>query len=521
MSSPYWDKKQAVVDFQEGGPGNPYKILGTITDNDISFGAVSGGGQAVESDYARDLSAGAGQYVAVGTHTTGNPDPYTFQLMKRLRAPLTETGVNKLRQMFGCLHNVRVRQECNDLNNRTNYIAQIIYNYVNGTSYSFDSNLVDGTVADGMPVMQQIDEQAVDEIRGNKVNHVGLGSQISDFDINDVISVGVKGCAGVCGPANDGDQDFWMVTDQDGTPGYLTFPTPLFIWTTDGGQSFPTPSSIGVFQNSDAVGLVKSGGYAVVISSTLNSGGVAYALFQDILDNVGAPWALATGITATKEPQGIAALGGLIWAAGKGGYLYRSTDGPFAFSVYNAGVLTAQNYNAVAIADENLAYFGAQAGIVTKYDNGVLSLLTLTDSAGAVVTTANILTVAVPPGSARGSEVYIGTSDGKIFRSKSKGAAGTWVQLAFDKSGNGSIKKIVFSKPDGVFMWAVQNNVGNTASRILRDLSGGAMGQDTEILNPGNFTGNSGINSIATSSPNIAMTVGQISSLFGFIGKVS
>lgn len=520
MAAP-WDSTKTVVDIQVGGPGNPWAILGTVADNDVSMGAVSGGGQAVEADYARDLSAGAGQYVAVGTHTTGNPDPYTFQLSKRLRVPLADVGVDVLRQKFGCLHNTRVRAECSDVVNRTNYLSQIVFNYVNGTSFSTDKNLADGMLADATPVMVQIDEQAINQIDGNKVNHVGLGAQISDFDINDVISVGIRGCAGICGPANDGDQDFWMVTDQDNTPGYLTFPTPLFIWTTNGAQSFPTPSSIGVFQNSDAVGLAKSGSYAVVISSTASSGGFAYALFQDILDGNTAAWVLASGVTATKEPQAIAALGSLIWAAGKGGYIYRSNDGPFAFSAFNAGVLTTQNYNAVAIADENLAYFGGNAGVLARYDNGVLSLLTLTDVNGNTVTTANINTVAVPSGSARGGEVYIGTADGKVFRSKSKGAPKTWEQLSFDKSGNGSIKSIRFAKPDGVMMFVVQHGVGGTTSRVLRDLSGGAMGQDVEIL--GSFTNppNTGINAIAPSSPNVALSVGNKANGFGFIGKVS
>ena len=515
-----WDKKSAVVDVQVGGPGNPYQILGTISDNDVVMSGLSGGGQATEPDYARDLSAGAGQYVAAGTHTTGNPDPYTFSLMKRLRAPLADVGVNILRQKFGCLHNVRVRQGCNDPVIKTNYVAMKVMNYVNATGFSDDSNLADGTVGDGTPVMQQIDEQAVDLIDLNKPSHVNIQGTVVDFDINDVISVGVRGCAGICGPANDGDQDFWMVTDRDDSPGYLSNATPLFIYTRDGGGSFAS-SYIGSLQVADAVALVKSGGYVVVASSTATNGGIAYALFQDILDGAGAPWGKATGITATKEPRAIAALGGLIWAAGTGGYIYRSTDGPFAFTAISAAAHTTQNFNAVAIADENLAYFAANAGVIVKYENGVLSLLTLTNSAGATVTTANINTIVVPKGSARGSEVYIGTADGKIFRSKSKGAAGTWEERTFDKSGNGSVGKIGFGGPDGVFMFVVQNDVGGVTSRVLRDLSGGALGQDVEII--GGFTtpGNGGYNSIAASSPNVAMVVGNKVNGYGYIGKIS
>lgn len=517
--SGYWDKTQTIVEVQFGGPGNQYKTLGMAAEDDVIVGAAAGGGQAVEPDYARDQTAGAGVYVPIGSHTTGNPEPYTFQLMKRKRAPQEYPGVDAIRRKFGCLHNLRIRQGCNDPMVKTNFITMDLFNWVNGTNSQDDSNLADGTIADATKVMLQIDEQANNRLTINKVNLVNIQGTVTDFDINDIISVGVFQCSGFCGPANDGDQDFCMVTDRDSTPGYLTFPTPLFIWTKDGGQAFPTPSSIGVFQNSDAHGLAKSGGYVIVVSGTASSGGFAYALYQDIINNVGAPWALATGVVATKEPQAVAALGDLVWAAGKGGYIYRSTDGPFAFSVYNAGVLTTQDYNSVAIADENLAYFAGNAGVIARYDNGVISLLTLTNSAGATVTTANINKVRVPPGAARGSEVQIGTADGRMFRSKSKGAAGTWEELAFDQSGNGSIRDFGFAKPDGVFMWVLQSNVGGTASRVLRDLSGGAMGQDCEII--GNFTGNAGLNAIAVASPNVAMAVGQISNSYGYIGKIS
>lgn len=515
-----WKRPETIAEVQPGGPGNPYKVLGFVQDNDTIIGAASGGGQAFDTDWSRDLTAGAGQPIAVGTHTTGNPDPWTFQLQKRLHLPLEYTGVDALRRLFGCLHNLRIRAGCNDIAVKSNFISMELFNYVNGTGYSDDSNLSDGMTNDSTPVLLQVDERAVNRISVNKVNLVNIQGTVSDFDINDIISVGVFNCAGVCGTANDGDQDFWFVTDRDNTPGYLSQPTPIFNWTTDGGQNWAeTPSSIGVFQNSDAVGVAKSGAYVVVVSNTASSGSFAYALFEDIKNGVSAPWALATGGVAAKEAQAIAALGSLIWAVGKGGHIYRSTDGPFAFTVYNAGALTAQNYNAVAIADENLAYFAGNSGVVAKYDNNVLSLLTLTNSSGATVTTANINTIAVPPGAARGNEVYIGTADGKVFRSRSKGAAGTWEELAFDKSGTGSIKKIVFSKPDGVFMWVLQFDVGATVSRVLLDRSGGAMGQDVEPL--GNFTGNAGLNSIATSSPVVALTVGQISNSYGYIGKIS
>lgn len=515
-----FDKTQTLVEVQFGGPGNPYQVLGTVADNDVSVGAPSGGGQSFETFYARDVGAGAGQFASVGVRPTSNPEPWTFSIMKRLRSPFSEAGVNALRRKFSCLHNARIRQLCGDMTNKTNYDALLLYNQVNGTSYSYDGNVAEGQTIDGTPLMEQIDERAVDEIRLKKVSHVDIKGTVIDFDINDVISVGVFQCAGNCGPANDGDQDFWAVTDRDSTPGYLTVATPQFLYTRDGGLTWGV-SSIAELQVADALSVAKVGGYIVVASATAVNGGIAYALYQDILDGVGAPWAKSTGITNNEEPRAVAAIGSIVWAAGVGGYIYRSTDGPFAFSAVSAGALTVQNFNAIAIADENLVYFGANAGVVAKYENGVLTQLTLTNSAGATVTSANIKTIAVPPGAARGNEVYIGTADGKIFRSKQKGAAGTWEAMSFDKSGTGTIDKIVFARPDGVVMFVVQSSAGGANSRVLRDLSGGALGQDVEpigtFLNPSNLA----INSIAASSPNVAISVGQIVNAQGFIGKVS
>lgn len=515
-----WDKKQTIVEVQFGGPGNAWQTLGTVADNDTTVTGDSGGGQSFDTAYARDTQGGAGQYQAIGTYPTGNPEPYTFTIQKRLRVPFSESGVNALRRKFGCLHGVRIRHICGDLVNKTNYEAIKQFNGANGTSYGSDSNLSDGMVSDGTPVMETIDERAVDEVRLKKVNHLNIQGTVTDFDVNDVISVGVFVCAGNCGTGNDGDQDFWAVTDKDSTPGYLTQPTPVFLYTRDGGSSWGA-SSIADLQNADANGVAKSGGYVVAVSSDNAGGGIAYASFQDILDGVGAPWARATGTTAAKNPKAVAALGSIIWAAGVGGYIYRSTDGPFAFTLMSAGTLTTQNFNAVAIGDENLAYFGGDSGKLVKYENGVLTLLTLTNSSGATVTTANINTVAVPQGAARGNEVYIGTADGKIFRSKERGKAGTWAELTFDKSGNGSIKKITFVRPDGLVMYVVQSSVGGTTSRVLRDLSGGAMGQDAEVIGIFTDPGNASFNSIAASSPNIAVTVGQIVNSYGFIGKIS
>lgn len=508
-----WNSAETIIWIQRGGAGNNWQYFGTVNENSGGMSSIAGGGQPVEGRYARDTDAGYGAFKAVGLVNTGNPDPWTFTLMKRLRNPITETGINALRLIFGCLHGVRIQSGCGDLKQPTNYTGFYHFPDTRATAYPTSENMSNGTEAASVDNMQQIEESALTLITGNKLIHLDITGTNSDVDINKVIRVGVIQCAGDCGSANDGNQDFWAVTDRDSTPGHGGAASPRFMYTTDGGTTW-SGIYIDDFTTADATDVVKLGQYVVVASPTANNGGVAYALYQDIVDGVSNPFAVSTGIVATSgAPRALALAGLTLFAVGNGGYIYRATDGiGAAFSVLSAGTVTSQNFLCAAAADENLAWFGANSGVLVRYDRGSIATVTISGITG------NIKTVAVPPG--RGNELYVGTSSGRIFRTRNATATTpTFSELSFAGSGTGSVDEIRFDR-SGAYMYVVQSNASGL-SRILRDMSGGAMGVDVEFVGSYTSPTNVGINSIAPADSNTAITVGQLlASGYGFIGKV-
>lgn len=513
MTTGLWSNRpqETFVDIQQGGAGNAWAIF----DRDGQVDGPSGGGQSVESRWGRGDNGG---FEPRGSVVTGNPERFTGQLSTRLKY---EEFLETLQQTK-CFYNLRVRQICDNPYELTNYKAAINYNEGFTTSRSYSDNLAMATEDNEADLMDQYDFSAINEQRYLKCRHDDIKKTWSDIAINKVRNVSTIRCGGGdCGIAKNGNEDYVAVTDTDNTPGYSGNPAPNLLYTTDKGVNW-TAVAVPLFPSGNLLDVVRAGGLILVACPTV---GVAYARWQDIIDGVANPnlWTLSSGFTAPNGPNALAVVNGtLVLAVGNNGRIWQSTDGGLTFTLIDS-TTTSVTLNAVNFASENLAWVAGNSGVLLRLvissgSVATISIIPVRTSAG-VTLSSNILTVNVP--SLRTNEVYVGTAAGTVWRSRT--ATNTRVffdTLNFVLSGNGQITDIQFAGYRGEVMFVIQTNASSN-SRVLRDLSGGAMGNDVEII--GDFTSpaNNKMNSIAPASVNEAITVGEVVNSYGWIGKVA
>lgn len=493
-----WKTNQTVVEIQRGGPGNPILLL----DPSASVTGPSGGGQTVADRWTRDFARGAGAYKRAGVYRDANPERFTFDLSTNLQVSDFLQKLTRLR----CEHTLIVRYHCGNVEDVTNFNARLVYPESFGTGYSYDNNIASGEPMD-VPLRTVVNESASEEVRVPKVQHLDISASVSDFALNDIISVGIEQCAGDCGLENDGLQDYWAVSDRDTTPGYGSTSVPMFYYTENGGSSW-TSSAITAALTADAFRVYRIGGYIFVC---LGSSGLAYAKFQDVKDGIVGAWALATGLTGLTV-NALAYAGGTdVYVACNSGNIYKSTDSGFSFSALSAGTVTSQNLNDVVFVSNTLGWFVGNSGAVVKYFNGALSLVSISGL------TSNIQTAAIHVD--RPKELYIGNANGTIYRTRDTGV--TWANMGFVGSGTGQIKKLAFGGYKGMHLFAIQHNIAGTKSRVLRDISGGALGYNVEVVGSYDSPANSLMNSIAPADANTALVVGELDGGAAFLGKIS
>lgn len=485
------------------GAGNRWTLLdegGTMLE------AFTGGAADVESRFGLNAK---GQRIYLGAIKQG--DAARFTTSASFRVDLARL-IDQLRK-GNCPFDVFVQQRCGDLG-WSNYNGGILYydGYTTNKAFSESMTLLaDNTETD---LMRQLDLSfAPIEDAALKLVHKDITDTWSDFDINRIISVGVARCSGDCGVIgeNDGEQDFWAVTDADNTPGHGGFSAPRFLYTEDGGTT-KNGSSVQVLLGGNLFAVAKAGEYAIVGGST----GIAYAKFQDVKDGVVNPWTLALSASNINDIVFVSSDVG--YACANSGVIYKTTDGGFSWTVLSSGTITAQNLNRISFVDSTTGYFAGNSGALVQYFNGTLSLMPVRTSVGGAAVTANFLTVATVRS---GNEVVLGTSTGLMY--KSSNALGSYplfsAMSGLDGLGSGSIDDIQFAGFRGSVMFVIQT-AANGTSRVHRDISGGATSMQCEIIggytNPANF----GINSIAPASITRAMTVGDVHETYGFVGSI-
>lgn len=485
--------------FIRKGAGNPwfqFSLQGEMA-------ALSGGGRSVESRWGRKDGGGE---EPKGSILTSNQERWEGDIMRRLNIQQAQF----LQQLEKCPFDVKVLQLCGDYRDRTNYLAAIGYLDGYTTSKTYSTNEANNADTPGDDTMETFSGSWIDEFRQLKLAHLDITNSDQDVAINRVINVGLGRCDGDCGIEKTGEEDFWFVTDQDSTPGYLTIPSARFGYTQDSGAT-RTFSYIEPFQNADALDVAKLNDYVLAASP---QGGVARANFNDILNSMSLPWT-RTLVGGTNGPRAIAVTpGGQVWAAGNNGYIYRSLDGGLTWTTFNAGTVTTQQINRIVAVADDQVWFAANAGVLLRFNGRTVSRVTITG------VSSNLKSVGVPRG--RSKEVYVTTANGRVYRSRNTNATTpTFAEVSVDGSGTGSIDDIAFAGYLGNVMFLLQSNAAGR-SRVLRDLSGGNGALDVEIIGSFDLPDNAGINSIAPANENFGLTVGEINgSGFGFIGQLA
>lgn len=497
-----------MAEVQEGGSGsNSWKPIAVYNDKDgVKLTAPDGGDIEFTDHYARNWMNG-GQLEIINTFQTGQPQPYTFDLEVPLeiRRYLSELDGKK---------NLRIRFFTGDYTVPTNYgkMFYLINSRNTKMRGSFPVDFVNDTEDVGDQLRRTFPQRAIDIVDIDPVQHLKISGTVTTLQVNHVISVGYPRSAGDVSGENTnstGDKEFIAVTSKNVSN------LPLLFWTNDKGATWTSVTLTGL-TNGDAFGVAKAGAY-IVVAMQGAGGGLAYAKWDDIKAGT-ATWTRSTNISAgTVVNMVMAVSASTLYAVGNSGAVYKSTDSGITFTSLGTAV-TANNLTKIAVADESLIWFGGASGTLVKCLNGVMSVVTVTG-----ISTNAINSMAVPPGLTRGSELFIGAADGNVYVTvNSTATTPTWATRAFDSSGAGAVDGLAFAGPDGCVLWLAQTN-GSSQSRILRDLSGGKLGLDVEII--GGFTSpaNSTFNAIAAGAGNCnnLMVVGDINTSQGYLGSVA
>lgn len=506
------NSRYRIVEVQRGGSGaNGWEVL-YIADNttQVKMGKVSGGKVTYSEQYGRDWSQGA-QLVITDVVQTGQPEPFTFEI--ELPVEVRANAARYFKAIEG-VKNVRVRHFAGEPSNPVNF--QRMDMYCNAVNEALPGATVGDFVSDTENLADQlrmvIPQRAPSYMTVMPVLHQRQTTTLTQA-VNAVISVGYPRLAGdIPGENNnnDGLQEWVAVTAKDGSN------LPHLLWTQDKGATWTDVTLTGM-TNMDATGVTQSGQY-IVVSGSGAGGGLVYAKWEDIKSGT-ATWTRSTNISAGTVVNAVGApsKGSTVYACGASGAVWKSTDSGVTFASAGTAV-TANALTELAISDESLIWFGGASGTLVRMYNGVMSVVTVTG-----ISTSAINALAVPPGRNRGTEVYVGAANGNIYVTlNGHKTTPTWTTRSFDLSGTGAVDALAFGGYNGSILWVAQTNAGATGSRILRDFSGGKLGNDTEVI--GGFTDptNATFNAIAAPrwDANTCVVVGD-NSTTSFLGLVS
>lgn len=505
---------RSTVDIQPGGPGNPWKIM----DINAALDAPSGGGRPRTTAWGRGEVGGLAPRAII---LTGNPPDFTANLTYPL------TSENML-QRLNCPFNIRARQYCSPYRSSTiSYSSPGMRGLlqVTPTKFGYDSGLA---MNDG----QQKDISRTVAIDGSleevwtPVAHDDISNSINDVKFNAVIGVSAETCQGACGLGTT-EEDAWLaVTAKDSTPTYGGTSAPWIYWTVDSWQT-RTGVRIGAYIGADAKDVVLAGSRVIVFSDTKPP---VYASLANIYNGVVDPnlWATSSGFTAisgTNFPIAVAAVdSSTILCVGAGGRIWLSTDGGLSFTlIYDTATITTQNLNDITAQSGGNAFVAGNAGTFIRLSktpgaSSYTGTLIVVKDASLNVLSSNINCILTPP--TRGDEVYLGTAGGEIWRSRNvTQTVPLWFNMSIPFKGIGSIVDIDTGGFQGNTMFVVQNDVSGN-SRVLRDFSGGNLGNDIEPIGDFVAPGNFGFNALTAANVNFAIVVGNVHNSVAYVGKV-
>jgi hypothetical protein len=490
------------VDVQIGGPGNNWVYLSACAG--MTGPEVPGGD--FESRWCQDPNK-AGGFKRTSKIRT-EPDLITFDLTTKLNK------INHLKRL-NCSYGQRARfTECGEREDPSNYDPLMLgYCNVGINSKSYE-DLVVTNPGDNDEIMITASATADDEYIVQKMaaGRVGSLATLGDQAINDIDYCDSPSCAGYCGDASDGCAVVFGVTDLDvapyGWPGLIkgvkNLNTQAFTLTN-------TPI-IGVNGN---VENIECSGKRIGVTS--NSASVF--AYNDDPDQDQDEWNIIalTRAPSTKHNALFTRTAREWWLGCVGGYILKSVDGGQNWSEVHSATITTENFNAVYAYDAQLVVAAGNAGVMIKSTDGGQTWQDITNT--ATVGSSILNDIVIPPG--RPKEIYVATSNGRIYRSTNLGD--TWTRIAFDGDSVGTVDDIDFCGPCmGEVMFILHNDAG-PRGRILRDLSGGAGGADVEIVMEVTQVFSAGVqlNALACCDVNEAIAAGELSGGYPALVRMS
>lgn len=479
---------QGNVDVQPNGPGNNWKYLS---------GCASLDGPSVptgdfEERWCQDPLSAGGFKVSSTIRTA--PDWASGTLTTKL-------GKINFLKGLSCPFGIRARYaDCPPREDPANYkYLMLNYSPANITEHSYGNDLVVTDPANVDEIMVPAPWKAISEYLTQKIAPFRMGSlaELGDQQINDIEICDTGSCSPSCGVPSEGCAKFFAVTNVDVAP--YGNPNLIYGYLEDGVWHIAAYPILSLSGNATAVEC--AGSRVVVVSGT----SVAYSDTPTDPDS----WTVVTlAYTASTYSHGLhmrTSREGYVVC--NGGYTYKTTDAAQTWTLVPTNTWTAANLYSVYAYDENLVYVGGVNGTLLRSETGGRSWIDITDV--ATYGNVSIISLRVPPG--RPDELYLGTTNGKVWRSKNKGA--DFTQVHFPNEGAGTVDDLDFAGPNnGENLFVLHNDAGPRA-RIWRDLSGGAGGPDMELIMDQTAVIGAGINLKALAAckdPNYALAGGAL-----------
>lgn len=505
--------RRAVLEIQEGGAGaSAWKSLATLNDiSMVRLGAIDSGETEITRFVGRDEKTGRLKVVA--SSRTGGVVTYTTEI---------EVGDVKLASLLQALDgkkNLRVRHFTGEYSNPTNYerILELSRAWNTKPSGGFSRDMVNSFEGfeDQADMQRRVFPHDVDGLLEiYPLTLSDIRGTVTTLAINAVLSVGYARWAGEVdgeNTNNPGNREYLA-----GTAKATAGQPPKLLVTLDKGATWTVLTCTGL-NDFTITGIAKAGRNIVISGSDATGGGLAYCDWDTIKAATSTvTFTRSTGISAGTEVNAVAAIdSSTLVACGPAGAVYVSTDGGRTFASAGSAV-TANALTCVAVVDSSLQWFGGASGTLVRRYKGVMSTITVTG-----LSTNAVNSLAVPTGLLRGSELFVGSAAGNIHVTVNGAATTpTWETRAFDASGAGAVDGLAFAGDDGEVLFVLQTN-GSSQSRVLRDLSGGRLGNDVEAISAFTSPANSTFNAVAAADHNTAMVAGAVNSTYGFLGLAS
>ncbi len=178
----------------------------------------------------------------------------------------------------------------------------------------------------------------------------------------------------------------------------------------------------------------------------------------------GAFTAISTGYNSSNGPVAIGVVSeGNVILVGLGGYIYRLTNITSAPITVDAGALTSNNLNDVAVYNNQVVAVGASNTILVSNNGGINGWATATGpSSGNALTTVQI---------PKANHFYVGDDNGGLWFGEYNPDTGaiTWTQVVPFGATITSVSRVHFTDESNIFGWLVGNG-----ANLFRTTSAGA-----------------------------------------------